>query len=153
MNSDKRAKIDMERFSEFIKNIELKSISLKELKVLSLIPFEGKLPKVKIKFSSDEIRIIEGVGFEVIQKLKLEGRHSRKLAIKIELTQSIFYKLKNQELLIENFVEHFAQSSSILHGWPYIRETISYTVVKMGYPPLFLPLLPLPDSQADTVER
>ncbi len=136
----------MDKYSEFVNSTELKDIFIVKLMVDNRIRYKDELPSLKLEFSYS-YSIDEENGFEITQTLQLIGRLKRKIAFKVLITQQLDYHVDDAELLNSEHVETYAKSSAILHGWPYLRETVSTLFAKMGYPPLFLPLLKIPSEE------
>ncbi len=79
----------------------------------------------------------------MIQNLKLEGKKWEQIAFKIELQQVLSYEVTDPSLMEDELLHRFASTSSVIHGWPYMREIVTSLILKFGYPPLFLPLIPI----------
>ena len=134
-------------FADFVRKTFLKSIYLKSIEANAIHPFDGKAITAEIKnytYSTE----ISGNGFSVMQSIDFEGKFSDgTVAFEIKLSQIIQYVVTDEGLMDEKFVEEYVKLSSVIHGWPYLREHISSLLLRMGYPPFLLPAQPVVISE------
>jgi preprotein translocase subunit SecB len=69
------------------------------------------------------------------------------IAFKIEFEFILIYTLLvNEETkqhtykFSDDLFKQFADKNAVINAWPYARELISNSTVKMGFPPLFIPI-------------
>lgn len=74
-------------------------------------------------------------------KFVAKDTDNNEIALTINTTYSILYKIKNEGIIItEDFMEVFRQVSLGMLLWPYFREFVNNTIYRMGMPQLVLPL-------------
>ncbi len=79
----------------------------------------------------------------VIAKFHFEAfteSKTRKPVILINASFVLSYKIENFEGLTQKAFEQFANLNGIYNAWPYWREFVQNNVVRMGLPPLSIPV-------------
>lgn len=64
----------------------------------------------------------------------------QKTAVVIEASFLLAYKIENFEGLTQKGFEQFANLNGIYNAWPYWREFVQNTIVRMGLPSLSIPV-------------
>ncbi len=65
---------------------------------------------------------------------------TQEAVILIDASFVLSYKIENFEGLTQEGFEQFASLNGIYNAWPYWREFVQNTVVRMGLPPLSIPV-------------
>jgi hypothetical protein len=65
-------------------------------------------------------------------------------AIRVFADFELHYRLPEGISATDEEASIFAETNATLNAWPYLRETIQSTSVRMGVPPILLPLFRLP---------
>jgi preprotein translocase subunit SecB len=60
--------------------------------------------------------------------------------VRIEARFALTYSIGSQDNLSETNYEAFGQRNGVYNAWPYWREFVQSTTVRMGLPPLTLPV-------------
>jgi len=79
----------------------------------------------------------------VIAKFHFEAfaeRKTQKPVILIDASFLLAYKIENFEGLTQKGFEQFANLNGIYNAWPYWREFVQNTIVRMGLPSLSIPV-------------
>jgi len=72
--------------------------------------------------------------------VKRQAGSPEDLFVRIEARFALTYAITSQENLTEDNYEAFAQRNGVYNAWPYWREFVQSTTVRMGLPPLTLPV-------------
>jgi len=130
--------IPKEEYDEFVVNTFLNNVYLLQLNS-ELKTREIKSPAVSVELK-EEVKL-SGDRFYVQITMVLRVRSGKKIPLKMKVTYELEYITSVTDAPFE-FYEEYAKTSSRLHIWPYFREIVSNTTLKMGVPPLFLPVIP-----------
>ena len=88
----------------------------------------------------------------VIPKFHFEGftgSKAQKPVILIDASFVLSYKIESFEGLTQKAFEQFANVNGIYNAWPYWREFVQNTVVRMGLPPLSIPVFRIVEPAKD----
>lgn len=105
--------------------------------------------EVQVDRKSSYIVVIAKFHFEAFVESK-----TRQPVILIDASFLLSYKIENFEGLTQKGFEQFAKLNGIYNAWPYWREFVQNTIVRMGLPPLSIPVFRIvepPDKK--TVKR
>lgn len=61
----------------------------------------------------------------------------------IAVTYLLTYRMENVAGITKTHVKSFAETNAVFNAWPYFREYVQSTTLRMGLPPLTVPLLKL----------
>ncbi len=95
-------------------------------------------PRVQVDLS-DRVVFPDEEHFEVLSTLTFVARIRRRVWVRVRLRFRARYTLPSRQPP-EAFFQIFRETSARLHVWPYFREALSNTLVRMGLPPFPLPL-------------
>ncbi|WP_144559891.1 protein-export chaperone SecB [Shouchella miscanthi] len=85
---------------------------------------------------SEEDMLIVNLFFEV----KAEDEKNNNDIFLIKFNYKATYNIPIEEDFEDQYLSHFAKINAPINIWPYARELISSTTVRMGYPALYVPL-------------
>lgn len=137
-----KSKITREEYNKILDSIEIQQIILKDAKLTvnpELIDFK-KPPDVevdlkeKLKTSIADKKLIASHYFAILAKIA----NKKDLAFKIECTFMCIFSYKIQPT--REFLKEFEKRNLRIFTIPYLREFIQNMSLKMGLPPLVLPL-------------
>jgi hypothetical protein len=130
---------------------EIKSIRLSGAKICGIVPPDDQLQNVqltmevkskRIKNPAESLRI--GILFRLAGSTNaaLASNKSRNGEIfSIDCTFEVEYSLEPGFKPTSDQIRAFKDGNAIFNCWPYCREYIQDSIVRMGYPPLAIPLL------------
>ena len=74
------------------------------------------------------------------------------VAVNVSATFLLAYHAENREHLSEAHFHRFGEINGVYNAWPYWREFVQNTIVRMGLPPLVIPVYRIlsPESQSST---
>jgi preprotein translocase subunit SecB len=105
--------------------------------------------EVQVDRKSGYIVVIAKFHFEAFVESK-----AQQPVILIDASFLLSYKIENFEGLTQKGFEQFAKLNGIYNAWPYWREFIQNTIVRMGLPPLSIPVFRIVEpSGKKTVEQ
>lgn len=141
----KKKKIEQEKYLEFISSLTLKGIKLDFMKA----EVKRELIKEKSELLGewfDDIKVIEIKKnlFSILHELKFVGYIETKKFVEVKIGYRLDYEVKKKVKFDEEFIEIFKVNGVPLHSWPYMRELLASTLMRMGLPPFFLPLAIVP---------
>ena len=150
-------------YIDFIKSIEIKKIELCHLDVskneefahdLSEIhiginhevkKYEVKSNELKVYFEFDVIALSESVDFEEDVGINEDDIDCGDMLFNIEVIFNLTYAFKDVDNVEEfakknnNHINKFCEKNVPVNVWPYIREIVSSSTVRMGLSPLVIP--------------
>jgi preprotein translocase subunit SecB len=130
--------ISPKEFHRVLRGIELREIFIKKMK--SEIYHEHYHDGLTVSFKETSEYRAENGKFVITCELKLEAKNSKKkVAIRIDATYELNFD--SQEPINQDFFDIYKRGSLPLNIWPYFRELVHSTTLRMGIPPLLLPLL------------
>ncbi len=136
----KNPKISPEEYRSLLEKIELREIFLIESK--SKLYEEYRVPNL-------ELNIKDNNTFETSDnKLKVNCRYSFKAKgedqpkpfIEIVAKFQLIYDISDNVEITNDFFEVYKEVSLDFIIWPYVREFVQNTVIRMNLPPLTLPM-------------
>ena len=106
---------------------------------------EGTLGKKPYNINySTEVQVDKKSGYIIVTaKFHFEAfteSKAQKPVILIDASFLLAYKIENFEGLTQKAFEQFANLNGIYNAWPYWREFVQNTVVRMGLPSLSIPV-------------
>ena len=138
-----------ERYNDFIQGLEILNICLKEVKYvrgflldrekypivnISLLP---KNPKFIQKKNSNNLKINFKIEFRLDQRKT--KKEKPKNIFKLEAIYEVDYEV--QKPMDESVFEIFMTNNIPLNIHPYIRHLVQDSMLKVGLPPLILPVI------------
>lgn len=107
--------------------------------------FDEDLPKrltqqIGIETHVDKDRSLLSVFPHFMLVVKRHEGSPEELLVRIEARFALTYTLASQENLSEENYEAFGQRNGVYNAWPYWREFVQSTTVRMGLPALTLPV-------------
>lgn len=140
----KKFKVKPKVYKEFIRQVELVNIYLKKANIEA---FPEKLPKDLAVFNkiADNARLVEenknkGI-FEVSHIFRysmVDKNNQDNIITKIRFELALTYS--SDKPINKDIFDIFKIMNVPLNSWPYAREFIHSTVMRLGLPPVFLPL-------------
>jgi len=135
--------ISKEDYNRILKDLELEQIILKDARISLALEEVAKI----LKSPQIEVEVKEKVKTEIANK-KLIGSHylaikafdskTKNFKFKIECTFTCFFTYKSKPS--SEFLKIFEKRNLRVFTIPYMREFIQNVSLKMGLPPLVLPL-------------
>lgn len=151
-NIDKKTKtIDFQRVVKVADRIDLQAVRLIQsdclLRATGLRgPYELALDQsVEVRVDSDRKSMAVIPSFKVdafVKDVKKEEPD-----FKISASFVLNYKIENSEGLSDEDFQAFGDVNGIFNAWPYWREFVQNTTVRMGLPPLTIPVFRFPSSK------
>jgi len=133
---------DMSKYVDFILALELKDISLKELKATVRRRIPPEHIKVAHRITVEHEFLDEGkIDFIVRAEFKFRDVDSRKVAASITISLKLSYTYSGSVEPDEETIEEFKSTSLMLNAWPYIRFWVQTITQSFGWSPFLLPLI------------
>jgi preprotein translocase subunit SecB len=104
--------------------------------------------EVEIDKKSGYIIVIPKFHFEAFVENKVSGP-----VLLIDASFLLAYKVENFEGLTQSGFEQFANLNGIYNAWPYWREFVQNTIVRMGLPSLSIPVFRIVESQKEKKQK
>lgn len=131
---------------EVHRNSELRRIRLARSRVESLVPENFPPPPltVSFRFSSKRLDAPEGILRLLVNfTMAAKSDQARLLPVRIEAAFEADYALAEGFNPTDEHVKAFKSGNAIFNLWPYFREYLQTTLVRMALPPLTAPFLRL----------
>jgi len=100
--------------------------------------------KVQTDKKNGYIIVIPGFHFEAFGK-----NENKEPVIVIDASFVLTYKIDNFQGLTQKGFEQFANLNGIYNAWPYWREFVQNTIVRMGLPSLSIPVFRIVEPPKD----
>jgi len=130
-----------------IQAAEIASVRLSRLVAEGRVrgPEEISEPDLTVGFSARSVGRGPSPGFWVVVRAEavVKDKHvpASESAIRIVADVEVKYDFpKELDAPTDVELQSFANSNGVLNAWPYLRETIQNASVRMGFPPILLPL-------------
>jgi hypothetical protein len=131
-------KISPEEYRNILKDIEIKSISLKKCKSSLDASFEMKLGmKASIKTKAQYKNVNDSIIIEHSYILSAKQPGGKIKLLEIEATYKL--ELNSKQLFTDQFFEIYKEGSLMLNTWPFFREFVNNMTSRMNIPPMTLP--------------
>ena len=132
-----------------IQSAQVGSIHLRRLIAESRVRETSEIaePDIQVGYSSRLAKRRPKAGFWVLVGaevvVKDTARSAPESAVRIAADVEIRYDLPEELVATDEELTAFGDTNAVLNAWPYLRETIHTTSLRMGLPPLLLPLFRL----------
>jgi len=105
------------------------------------VEYNTKIKEISFGFEREQkkIFIVPSFSFQGKTEEQSEGDES----LVIEATFVLIYSLESLDGVEEKHVEAFGSTSGVYNAWPYWREFVQNTSVRMGISPLVVPVFRL----------
>ena len=104
--------------------------------------------EVQVDRKSGYIIVIAKFHFKAFAKSK-----TQKPVVVIEASFLLAYKIENFEGLTQKGFEQFANLNGIYNAWPYWREFVQNSIVRMGLPSLSIPVFRIVEPPKDKTTK
>jgi len=131
---------------KLIQAAQLESVRLKRLLAESRVRSKEEIGKAQltIGYSAAPAKNRPESGFwvsvraeAVVKDVTLTAPES---AVRIVADVELRYNLPDGFELTEEDLTIFAETNAVLNAWPYLREAVQNSSVRLGFPPILLPL-------------
>ncbi len=99
---------------------------------------------VNVQLESDSLKVCLGFQFSAPNPLADEDDQNHESVMRVEISADLLvtYALedKDADYLLAN-AEDFGRVNGVYNSWPYLREFVRSSLVRLGLPPFDLPLL------------
>lgn len=137
----KKFKLSVEEYQKILKAIQLREISLCNLKAEKSEEYLDKNLELKIKDNPKRIPDDKRIGFTYRFSLTAKSPDKEKPAVKIDAEFAVLYSNPKNISINPEFYEIFPHASLKYIVWPYFREIVQNTISRMNLPPLTLPAI------------
>lgn len=134
--------IEPEQYNNFINNLQLLDIELKNLNAKKIIDdLTGMESSVSLNYKDTEYKYENGLlTCSPVLKLRFKDLKTKKLQLSVDVNYEIRYRYTQDEGISEEIIEFFIRRTIKNVIWPYLRETINSTTSKMGLNDFVLPV-------------
>lgn len=144
--------------AEINRNCEMAAVRLRKSRLTSSVPEElpeGRLRsrfshKAKTLPSASKAVLRFEIDFRMTGYLGDEGQGADDAVLSVECSFEVTYACADGFSPQDEAVRAFREGNAIFNCWPYFREYLQSSLLRMGYPPFaapFLRLLPKPLSK------
>ncbi|MBL8878202.1 MAG: hypothetical protein JNG88_03690 [Phycisphaerales bacterium] len=129
--------------------IEIKDVSLIEARVLRRDFSDNASYRVEIQRKA---RVLDrdSKSFRVVAELRFlafqNHENSQTVGVEVSAVFSLRYAISDDPSLTDENFDAFAQSNGVFNAWPYFREFLQSSLVRVGLPPFTLPVLRFTNS-------
>jgi len=129
-------------------NAEINDVRLARAKVTADRPTSNMKNPIAITMGVKS-RQVEGpvgqilieVSFRLAGATKKSDQPKNRTAVCVECTFEVGYQLKPGFAPTEEQIRAFKEGNAIFNCWPYCRQYVQESIIRMGFPPLILPFL------------
>jgi preprotein translocase subunit SecB len=138
VSATRRVPISPEAYGEFIGQIQLRNLFLKDAFVRNI--YGSDTPDhVSVELSSSAEYQNTEQGFDAIHHYEMDFSSGDTVASHISVTFSVGFESTIQ--LTDEMFETFREVNLPVNTWPYLREFVSSTLGRMNWQPFALPAL------------
>lgn len=134
-------KFPQQEFNNILKSLDLKDITLEKIEAKKDIAYVSEKLPIKI---SDRSKSRQEPGILFIDhyiNFTVKAKDLEKPAVEIKAIFRLEFMVKNKIEIPDDFIKIFTSGSIRIITWPYFRELIQNTILRMGLPPLTLPMM------------
>jgi hypothetical protein len=144
----------LKRLGPIISNAKLQDIRLVESSCKAFAHDLSEAAEVDVRINSSAKAILRAAGlFSVLADLEvmlLPAGSSPPDGARVAARFEVRYQIPQNLQIHEGLLDEFARVNGVFNAWPYWREFVQNTLVRMGLPPLTLPLYRVPTQPAST---
>jgi preprotein translocase subunit SecB len=130
---------------------ELKNVRLVQL---SAICDPSAVGPVEAEFSNTaSVTNFSGDVLDVACEYRFVAKLAQATAIEIVIRYLVTYAMTASSPLAESDLAEFARGNGVLHSWPFVREVLNSTTLRMGFPPFTLGVMHFVPQQPKAVEQ
>ncbi|MCI0701749.1 MAG: hypothetical protein L0241_11755, partial [Planctomycetia bacterium] len=132
--------------SEVASRVVLSDIRLVRSMLRQDVDDEKSPARIELKFGAESrvqddddeqsLRIVVDVHFSISGKTV----DSEREALRIDTALRLTYTLSSNDGLTDEHIAAFGELNGVYNAWPFLREYVQSTTIRMGLPPLTLPL-------------
>ena len=153
-----------QRVSEIIGSVQLVDVRVRRV-MAEGSPTKAEAREMSVALEhSGRILTKTAEGFDVAADIAVrafpeeptgKGRRSRRVPplLSIEVTVELHYRIPRIRDFSAQDLSKFANINGVYNAWPYWRELIQNLSLRMGLPPLVLPVFRIPQRQAEDLPR
>ena len=103
-------------------------------------------PQIEVRFSHavemnvDRKKSLVAVVPRFVMQAFPAGRKGKEVAVEVEAVFLLTYSISDLRGLLQSHYESFAQTNGVYNAWPYWREYLQNTIIRMGLPSLTVPV-------------
>ena len=145
----KRRKAAPTLVHEIANHVELEEVSLHDCEVVKTQDYgERKLDNIGLDFSGEVSKLdVKKYQFMATIDFRLRAQEKKgKELFHINSSFDLSYKTMPDESFSKADLEEFARVNGVFNAWPYFRELVQSMTIRIGYPPVTVPLLRFPKS-------
>ncbi|MBE1556431.1 protein-export chaperone SecB [Sporosarcina limicola] len=132
--------LNSKKYQDLINDIDIDEIILRNLAVNNPSELLQENIQISTEHSISDYRR-EGDLFKVLTEFVVNGTGSSQDIFSIHFTLEVVYKLDKQYNFENQYFDLFTQNNVPVNVWPFARELVSNLTMRMGLPPLLLPVL------------
>lgn len=152
MNTPKKTKLSFQKlYVDFVSSLRIRNVRLTNSSCESLArTVKPSDTKVDVDYKSRYVVLDDSTGdFEVLAVLRLDFSdiQSGETRGHIEVGLAVHYS--SDVAITEQIFNEFDNSSVPVNVWPYMREYVHQTLLRMGWPPFILPPYRIMGGESD----
>lgn len=135
-------KLDPQIYNSFIKEIEIKNITLNSLNISDVNEEINDNPQLNLslKFNNKFKREKDTLNIYSTFFVSVDDKKDDivKKGFNMEFTYKLEYKIENMDRFDDEYIHLFTTKNVPVNVWPYARELISSLTTRIGYPTLII---------------
>ena len=150
--------LDMEAVARVAQEVELQDIYLMQSAVSRLGP-EPVQGRLMLTFDCATRLLNEAGGGHLLPVAcdfavaAREEEEPQREVVRVEATFLVSYQLAEPQKITQEDLHHFARLNPLYNAWAYWRELVHSMTLRMGLPPLLVPLLKIVPRQGPKAPR
>jgi hypothetical protein len=123
--------------------VGLESIHLKNANVRSNLAGVASPPSAEYSFDATTVADPSAKRVSVVARFRLfaQGKSADSPLLRVDAEFLVEYEIKSLEGITKENLDAFGRMNGIYNVWPYWREYVQSTTVRLGLPPLTMPVL------------
>lgn len=132
----------VDQYRQLVEGVELKEIVLREVEAKRTSDKPGPwAADAKLDLNGSFDSPGDMLHARVTVKVTATQHDSGEEVAVISATWLVHYHLRESLLVSDDLIQTFVQRNVPVNIWPYVRELVSSLTIRMGMPPLLLPVL------------
>jgi hypothetical protein len=148
--------VDLKRL---VSVIQIESVRLREARCRSAVQPSEIADAINVKTSRATAIVKEpaedrSLRIETAFTMEVRSADDEEPQAEIQATFELSYEIPDEESFSSEELEAFAEVNAVFNAWPYWRELVQASLVRMSLPPLTLPVFRVvPAETADGAEE
>lgn len=145
----------MELTGQVARQVQIESVNLVELVCRNNASSDSE-QKLEVSVEAETSTVYDSAEEKLVVNAKcvMDARpDGGEIAVRIAATFAVVYRLPVSDEFTQDYYNAFAEINGLFNLWPYWRELVQSTTMRMGLPPLTLPVRRVPANKGTRAKK